>query len=129
MEFGGIRSRCPETRCLLHFVLQTSLLRGSRGADTLETSFPHTLLDDWGLYPLEPQSGRDLFDVLEDRSHRGAIIVVSQIPIAHWYELFPAPTLADAILDRLVHNAYRIEMKGDSMRKKQSPKPLTPKKG
>jgi DNA replication protein DnaC len=87
------------------------------------------VLDDWGLYPLEPQSGRDLFDVLEDRSHCGAVILVSQIPVAHWHDLFPAPTLADAILDRLVHNAYRIEMKGDSMRKKQAPKPLTPKKG
>ena len=91
------------------------------------------LLDDWGLYPLEAESSRDLFDVLEDRSQAGAVIIVSQVPVAHWYDLFAAPTIADAILDRIVHNAYRIDMKGDSMRKKQAPpgvskvEPLTEK--
>jgi DNA replication protein DnaC len=79
------------------------------------------LLDDWGLYPVEQEGARDLFDVLEDRSQRGAVIIVSQIPVAHWYDLFAAPTIADAILDRLVHNAYRIDMKGESMRKRNSP--------
>jgi len=79
------------------------------------------VLDDWGLYPLEQEGARDLFEVLEDRSQAGAVIIVSQIPVAHWYDLFAAPTLADAILDRVVHNAYRIAMKGDSMRKKQAP--------
>jgi DNA replication protein DnaC len=49
------------------------------------------------------------------------VIIVSQIPVAHWYDLFAAPTIADAILDRLVHSAYRIDMKGESMRKKQAP--------
>jgi DNA replication protein DnaC len=79
------------------------------------------VLDNWGLYPLEPEGMRDLFDVLEDRSQAGALLIVSQISVAHWYDLFSVPTLADAILDRLVHSAYRIEMKGESMRKKQSP--------
>ena len=79
------------------------------------------VLDDWGLYPLEPEGMRDLFDVLEDRSQTGALLIVSQIPVAHWYDLFSLPTLADAILDRLVHRSYRLEMTGESMRKQQSP--------
>jgi len=79
------------------------------------------VLDDWGLYPLETEASRDLFELLEDRSQSGAVIIVSQIPVADWYDLFAAPTLADAILDRVVHTAYHIEMKGESMRKQQAP--------
>jgi len=79
------------------------------------------VIDDWGMYPLDQEAARDIFEVLEDRSQRGSVIIVSQVPIENWYDIIAAPTIADAILDRLVHNAYRIEMRGESMRKKQSP--------
>jgi DNA replication protein DnaC len=78
------------------------------------------VIDDWGMYPLDQEAARDIFDVLEDRSQRGSVIIVSQVPIENWYDIIAAPTIADAIMDRLVHNAYRIEMKGESMRKKRS---------
>lgn len=79
------------------------------------------ILDDWGLCPMDQESARDLFEILEERSGRGSNIIISQQPVAGWYDLIQAPTIADAILDRLVHNAYRLEMKGESMRKKQKP--------
>lgn len=79
------------------------------------------VIDDWGMYPLDAQGARDVFEILEGRSGRGSTIIVSQIPVANWYDIITGPTIADAILDRLVHNAYRIEMKGESMRKKLSP--------
>lgn len=81
------------------------------------------ILDDWGLCPIDQESARDLFEILEERSGRGSNIIVSQQPVSSWHDLIQAPTIADAILDRLVHNSYRLEMKGESMRKKQ--KPLT----
>jgi DNA replication protein DnaC len=104
-----------------------ALARADGRYPSLMRRLEHTdllVLDDWGLYPLEAEASRDLFDLLEDRSQSGAVIIVSQIPVADWYDLFGAPTIADAILDRVVHTAYRIEMKGDSMRKQQGP--LTP---
>ncbi len=79
------------------------------------------VIDDWGMYPLDAEAARDIFEILECRTNRGSVIVVSQVPVDAWYDIIPAPTIADAILDRLVHNAYRIEMKGESMRKKLSP--------
>ncbi len=78
------------------------------------------IIDDWGLYPLDAEAARDIFEILECRTNYGSVIVVSQVPVDAWYDIIPAPTIADAILDRLVHNAYRIEMKGESMRKKRS---------
>jgi DNA replication protein DnaC len=79
------------------------------------------VIDDWGMYPLDTEAARDIFEMLECRTNQGCVIVVSQVPVDAWYDIVPAPTIADAILDRLVHNAYRIEMTGDSMRKKLSP--------
>lgn len=76
------------------------------------------VLDDWGLYPLDAQAAREIFEILEDRSGSGSTMIVSQIPVADWFVGIAAPTIADAILDRLVHGSYRIEMTGDSMRKK-----------
>lgn len=109
---------------LSNLLASIALARGDGSHPSLLRRLERTrllVLDDWGLYPLEPEGMRDLFDVLEDRSQAGALIIVSQIPVANWYDLFSVPTLADAILDRLVHTAYRIEMKGESMRKKRSP--------
>jgi DNA replication protein DnaC len=79
------------------------------------------ILDDWCLCPIDQESARDLFELIEERSGRGSNIIISQQPVASWHDLMQAPTIADAILDRLIHNAYRLEMKGESMRKKQRP--------
>lgn len=78
------------------------------------------VLDDWGLYPLEPEGAREIFEILEDRSGAGSTMIASQLPVSNWFDAIAAPTIADAILDRLVHGAYRVEMTGDSMRKKLS---------
>jgi DNA replication protein DnaC len=75
------------------------------------------VLDDWGLAPLTSEQRRDLLEVVDDRHQRGSTIITSQVPIDHWHEVIADPTIADAVLDRLVHNAHRLELKGDSMRK------------
>lgn len=76
------------------------------------------ILDDWALAPLSEENRRDLLEVLEDRHDRRATIITSQLPLEHWHAAIGEPTLADAILDRLVHNAYKIVLKGESMRKR-----------
>ena len=75
------------------------------------------ILDDWGLAPLTGDQRRDLLEVVDDRHQRGSTIITSQVPIEHWHEVIADPTIADAVLDRLVHNAHRLTLKGDSMRK------------
>jgi DNA replication protein DnaC len=75
------------------------------------------ILDDWGLTPMTDPQRRDLLELLEDRYGRRSTIVTSQLPVSAWHEAIGDPTLADAILDRLVHNAHKIELKGESMRK------------
>ncbi len=77
------------------------------------------ILDDYGLSKLNPEQCHDLLEILEDRYALRSTLVTSQLPINHWHEQIGDPTLADAILDRLVHNAYKIIMKGGSMRKKK----------
>ncbi len=78
------------------------------------------LFDDWGLTKMTDESRHDLLEILEDRSAMASTLVTSQFPVSKWHDLIGDPTLADAILDRLIHSAYRIELKGDSMRKKKS---------
>ena len=75
------------------------------------------ILDDWGLSTLSQSQRIDLLEILEDRNGRGATLVTSQVPVEQWHEVIGEPTLADAILDRLVHNAHRLNLTGDSMRK------------
>src|ERR1700758_1672605 len=75
------------------------------------------ILDDWGLTPTTADQRRDLLEIMEDRHGRGSTIVTSQLPVEHWHEIIGNPTIADAILDRLVHNAHRLTLKGDSLRK------------
>ena len=82
------------------------------------------ILDDWGLAALSDENRRDLLELLEDRHDRRATLVTSQLPVEHWHEALGNPTLADAILDRLVHNAYKISLTGESMRKRQAKMPL-----
>jgi len=85
------------------------------------------ILDDWGIMPLSDEHRRDLLEILDDRFNRRSTIVTSQLPVQDWHEYIGDPTMADAILDRLVHSAYRINLKGDSMRKMMS-KLTTPDK-
>jgi len=75
------------------------------------------ILDDWGLAPLTAPEARDLLEVVDDRSMTRSTLVSSQLPVENWHSTMGDPTVADAILDRLVHNAYRIALKGESMRK------------
>jgi len=85
------------------------------------------ILDDWGLAVLTSQERRDMLEILEDRHGRGSTIVTSQLPVEHWHDAIGDPTLADAILDRLVHNAHRLPLAGESMRKRAATmKPLDP---
>ncbi|MCK7553434.1 IS21-like element helper ATPase IstB [Marinobacter goseongensis] len=78
------------------------------------------ILDDWGLVKLSAENRRDLLEVLEDRHGRRSTIATSQLPIEEWHGVIGDATLADAILDRLVHNAYKINLRGESMRKRQA---------
>jgi DNA replication protein DnaC len=75
------------------------------------------VIDDWAMAPLSEPERRDFWEICEDRYQVRSTILTSQLPVARWHEQIGDPTLADGILDRLVHNAHRIEMKGDSMRK------------
>lgn len=78
------------------------------------------ILDDWGLSKLIAEQRRDLLEILEDRHDNRSTIVTSQLPLDKWHHSIGDPTLADAILDRLVHNAYKINLKGESMRKRKT---------
>jgi hypothetical protein len=75
------------------------------------------ILDDWGLAPLTGEQRRDLLEIVDDRHQRGSTIFTSQVPVDQWHEVIADPTIADAVLDRLVHKAQRLTLKGDSMRK------------
>lgn len=77
------------------------------------------ILDDFGLTHLEKQQQMDLMEMIEDRHGKTSTIIASQLPVASWYDVIGEETIADAILDRLVHSSYRIEIKGESLRKKQ----------
>jgi len=76
------------------------------------------ILDDWGLAPLNAEQRRDLLEIMDDRHGRGSTLVTSQVPVDHWHEVIGDPTIADAVLDRLVHNAHRLQLKGESLRKR-----------
>lgn len=79
------------------------------------------VLDDWGLAPTTDAQRRDLLEILDDRYQARSTLVTSQLPLAHWHEALGDPTLADAILDRLVHRAYKLELQGESLRKPDAP--------
>jgi DNA replication protein DnaC len=89
------------------------LLRSLGRADLL-------ILDDWGLEPLDAAARHDLLEILEERYGRRSTIVTSQLPVDRWHEIIGDPTYADAILDRLVHNAHRVDLTGESLRRSRS---------
>ncbi len=78
------------------------------------------VLDDLGLAPMNAQERRDLLEVIEDRHGVASILIATQIPVQMWHDNIRDPTIADAILDRIVHNAHKINLKGESMRKLRS---------
>lgn len=84
------------------------------------SKIPLLILDDFGLIPMAQNDQPLLLELIEDRYQRGSLIVTSQLPIKLWHGQFTDPTLADAILDRLVHNAEKVELKGESMRKSRA---------
>jgi len=98
-----------------------SLAKGDGRYLKLLTSYAKTdllVLDDYGLLELNQEQRHDLLEILEDRHGLKSTLVTSQLPVEHWHEQIGDPTLADAILDRLVHSAHKIKLKGESMRKK-----------
>lgn len=78
------------------------------------------VLDDWGLSKLNKEQQRDFLEIIEDRYNLQSTVITSQLPVSNWHEIIGNPTMADAILDRMVHNAYKIDLKGGSMRKKKT---------
>jgi DNA replication protein DnaC len=83
--------------------------------------FPLLVIDDLGIAAVGPKQYRDFLEILDDRNGSGSTLITSQFPVNQWHEMIADATVADAILDRLVHNAYRIELKGESMRKNTGP--------
>jgi DNA replication protein DnaC len=81
------------------------------------------ILDDWGITPMGSEACRDLLEILEDRYQKTATLITSQVPFDDWHKTMKSPTLADAILDRLFHNAYRIPLKGESKRRTKTQPP------
>ena len=78
------------------------------------------ILDDWGIAPMSSEQLRDLLEIIDERYQKASTLITSQLPVANWHEALNDPTMADAILDRVLHNAYKIDLRGDSMRKKRT---------
>lgn len=100
--------------------LKIARLEGTLLSFFLKIAKTHLLiLDDFGLTHLEKQQQLDLMEIIEDRHARHSTIIASQLPVASWFDIIGEATIADAILDRLVHTSHRLELKGESLRKKQ----------
>jgi DNA replication protein DnaC len=78
------------------------------------------IIDDWGPEPLNAEQRRDLLEIVDDREGKGSLLITSQVPIGRWHEIIGDPTQGDAILDRVIHRSHRIELKGESLRKRQA---------
>jgi DNA replication protein DnaC len=116
---------CREGYSALYFRLprllhDLGIAKGDGRYDKLLKTMARTdllILDDWGLDTFVKEQQHDLLEIFEDRHERRSTLITSQLPVKYWHDILGDPTLADAILDRLVHNAYKITLKGDSMRK------------
>jgi len=119
---------CRQDRSVRYFRLSRlteNLLRA--GATQKRSAFFKQLaridllvLDDFGLSPISEEIKHDLLEIIDDRFDRRSTIITSQLPVDQWHRYLDDPTLADAILDRVVHNAYRLELQGESMRRKKA---------
>lgn len=119
---------CREN-CSVHYARLSRLLQ-ELGTARVDGSYPRRLtllartdllvLDDWGVTPLTHEQRRDLLEILDDRYDTRSTLVTSQLPVEHWHEYLGDPTLADAILDRLVHNAHKVALQGESLRKSRA---------
>ena len=117
LDYSALYFRLPR------LLQQLDIAKGDGRYEKLLKSFAKTnllIIDDWGLKKLVKEQNHDLLEIFEDRHRLQSTLITSQLPVDHWHEIIGNPTLADAILDRLVHNAYRINLKGESMRKKKS---------
>ncbi len=102
---------------------ELSLSKGDGRYSKLLAGFAKTdllVLDDWGLAKFTEEQCRDMLEIIEDRHGLRSTLITSQLPVKHWHDIIGDPTLADAIMDRLIHNAYKINLKGDSMRKQKN---------
>ena len=111
-----LHPRSPAARRLGHRPRRRALRQTLRSLARVKL----LILDDWGPEALTSNQARDMLEIVEDRYDNGSLIITSQVPIDRWHDLIGVPTLADAILDRVVHNAYRIELSGESLRKRHS---------
>lgn len=122
------------TACEAEFTVRyerTSRLLQSLELAQADGSFPQLLrslartnlliFDDWLRDPLSRSQAKNLLEILDDRYGRSATLVATQVPVSEWHARIPDPTLADSVLDRLIHNAYRLNLSGDSMRRTHSP--------
>ncbi|MGJ1194648.1 IS21-like element helper ATPase IstB, partial [Sphingobacterium siyangense] len=118
---------CAQGYKVLYFNLQKLLLKTkmARLEGTLHKLMDRIskadllIVDDFGLVNLDQQQRLDLMEIIEDRHAKASTIIASQLPVASWYDVIGEDTIADAILDRLIHGSYRIELKGESLRKKK----------
>jgi DNA replication protein DnaC len=78
------------------------------------------IIDDWGPEPLDSQQRRDLLEIVDDRYDKGSLLITSQVPVSGWHEVIGDPTLGDAILDRIVHRAHRLDLRGESLRRRRA---------
>ena len=117
LDYSALYFRLPR------LLQQLDIAKGDGRYGKLLKNFAKTnllVIDDWGLKKLIKEQSHDLLEIFEDRHRLQSTLITSQLPVDHWHEIISNPTLADAILDRLIHNAYRINLKGESMRKKKS---------
>jgi DNA replication protein DnaC len=117
---------CSQGYKVMYFNLQKLLMKTkmARAEGTIYKLFEQIaktnllILDDFGLIHLKGQQQLDLMEIIEDRHAKASTVIVSQLPVASWFDVIAEATIADAILDRLIHSSHRIELKGDSLRKK-----------
>lgn len=105
---------------------ELEIARGDGSLPKLRTQLSKAkllILDDWGLSTMTNRNRQDLMEIVDDRTGGGSLAITSQLPVPQWHDYIGDPTLADAILDRMVHSAHRVELQGDSLRKTRTAKP------